>query len=161
MKGFLLDSSFLFALYGNEGDQTLDADKSFRDIFSRSGNVLLVPWPIVYESFNTQFSGDRRRVQRLDSEWIQLEKQGHLEFVDDALFRPTTMLDWRRAVTQTGKKRDRGLSLVDRVLMAIMQDRTISVEAILTFDLEDFRGFCAKRNIEIIPGARTWRVYRT
>jgi hypothetical protein len=153
MKGFLLDSSYLSALYGVEGDRTRDAEESFRDIFSRSGNVLLVPWPILYESFNTEFSGDRRRVLRLDSEWAELDKLGRVEFLDDSLFRSKTLVDWRKAEPQTGKKRDRGLSLVDRVLMAIIQDRTISVGAILTFDRNDFRGICARRNIEIIPGA--------
>jgi predicted nucleic acid-binding protein len=153
MKGFLLDSSYLFALYGDEGDRTRDAEESFLDIFSRSGNVLLVPWPILYESFNTKFSGDRRRTKQLDSEWAQLEKLGRLEFLDDLPFRAGTLVDWRKAKPQAAKKRDRGLSLVDRILMAIIQDKTLSVTAILTFDVNDFRGICAKRNIEIIPGA--------
>jgi hypothetical protein len=58
MKGFLLDSSFLFALYEDEGTQSLRARRSFANAFSRSGNVLIVVWPILYESFNTRFSSD-------------------------------------------------------------------------------------------------------
>jgi len=36
--------------------------------------------------------------------------------------------------------------------MALVEDRSKNIEALLTFDLRDFSGFCAKRAIEIIPG---------
>ena len=36
--------------------------------------------------------------------------------------------------------------------MALVEDRSKNIEALLTFDLRDFSGFCAKRGIEIIPG---------
>ena len=153
MKGFLLDTSFLFALYGDEGERTRIAESNFRSLFSRGGNILVVPWPILYEGFNTRFSGDWRRIRRVDSEWSRLEELHRLQFLDDSAYRDESLRAWRTERPRESKKRARGVSLVDRVLIAIMEDRNLEVRAILTFDLRDFRDVSERRNIEIFPGA--------
>jgi predicted nucleic acid-binding protein len=147
MRGFLLDSSYLFALYREEGHRTRAASESFRELFYRSGNVLLVLWPILYESFNTEFSSDRRQVLRLQSEWRRLLELKRLIYLDDAPYRETSRDQWWARIPTRSTKRSRGLSLVDTVLMSVMDDRELGVEAVLTFDLRDFSGIlCEKEN---------------
>ena len=47
----------------------------------------------------------------------------------------------------------KGLSLVDGILMDLVEDGSKNIEALLTLGLRDFSGFCSKRQIEILPGA--------
>jgi hypothetical protein len=151
LRGFLLDSSYLFALYGDEGERTRFATESFTAFFSKNENVLLVPWPVLYESFNSEFSERRDRVERLNSDWSKLRRLKRLEYVDDSRFRQNCLDEWLGS-SKEKSGRFRGLSLVDRILMELVEDRSRNVEALLTFDLRDFSGFCGKRKIEIIPG---------
>jgi hypothetical protein len=152
LRRFLLDSSYLFALYSDEGERSRFALKSFADLFSEEGNVLLVPWPVLYESLNSEFSSSKTNwLERLSIDWSRLRRLNRLELVDDAPFRQVTVEEWL-GFSEEKFGRFRGLSLVDRILMALVEDRTQNVEGLLTFDLRDFSGFCEKRGIEIIPG---------
>jgi hypothetical protein len=72
-----------------------------------------------------------------------------LDLIDDS---PQAGVDEWLGFSEEKSGRFRGLSLVDRILMALVEDRSKNIEALLTFDLRDFSGFCAKRAIEIIPG---------
>jgi predicted nucleic acid-binding protein len=154
LKGFLVDSSYLFALYRDEGERSNSATETFASICSESGNVLFIPWPVLYESLNSEFSSPKTDwVERLNSDWSKLRRLKRLELVDDSPFRQADLDEWFGfAEGKTG--RFRGLSLVDRILMALVEDRSKNIAALLTFDLRDFSGFCAKRGVEIIPGVQ-------
>jgi hypothetical protein len=149
MKGFLLDSSFLFALYEDEGERSRQARHSFANAFSRSGSVLIVAWPILYETFNTRFSSDLLQIHRLESEWSSLKERKQLQFLDDTPFRRRSLEEWwARDLKLSGW---RGLSLVDRVLRAVLESRSPRVHALLSFDHRDFSDVCGKLKVKIVP----------
>jgi len=152
LKRFLVDSGYVLALYKDEGDRTLRARRTFEEIISTSGNVLVIPWPVLYERFNSEFSRRRDWIGRLNSDWSRLQKSRKLEYVDDSPFREICKRELL-GLSPERSGRFAGLSLVDRILMALIEDRTKKIEALLTFDLRDFTGFCTKRQIEILPGA--------
>ena len=151
MRALLLDTSFLFALY-REGDAGhAAARESFATLFARPENVLLVAWPVLYESFNSKFSGNRSQVLRLESEWSGLRERKQLTIIDDTPFRERPLNDWWRGEVNKPKDHYRGLSLVDRVLRAILQNWSPKIEALLTLDLRDFGDVCSKMRVEVIP----------
>jgi len=150
LRRFLLDSGYLLALYRDEGQRTQVAKETFANLFSTNGNVLLVPWPVLYERLNSEFSSPKTDwVERLNSDWSRLRRLERLDLIDDS---PQAGVDEWLGFSEEKSGRFRGLSLVDRILMALVEDRSKNIEALLTFDLRDFSGFCAKRAIEIIPG---------
>ena len=68
MKGFLVDSGYLYALYREEGDRTKLAREILEKLISTRRNVLLIPWPVLYERFNSEFSGRPDWIERLNSD---------------------------------------------------------------------------------------------
>ena len=152
LRGLLVDTGYLFALYREEGERTRLARARFEILVSTRGNIFLIPWPVLYESFNSQFSERPAWIKRLNSDWSRLRRWNKLTYVDDAPFRKNCEAEWL-GLSPERAGRFRGLSLVDRILMALIEDRSMSIEALLTFDLRDFSGFCAKRGVEIIPGS--------
>jgi predicted nucleic acid-binding protein len=151
LKGFLVDSGYLYALYREEGDRTKLAREILEKLISTRRNVLLIPWPVLYERFNSEFSGRPDWIERLNSDLSRLRRLKISEYVDDAPFRESCLDEWL-GLSPERPGRYPGVSLVDRILMALVEDPSKSIEALLTFDLRDFSGFCAKRGIEIIPG---------
>jgi len=150
MKNFLADTGYLIALYDPSDDplQIEKAKRSFRSLFEREGNRLIVMWPVLYETLNTRLTKRIDLVEEIDSEWAKLEARGRLQYVDDQPFRERSLLEWRNELRRGGHYRP--LSLVDRVLrQAILS--TLKLNAVLTFNRGDFEDVCKTKRIAIIP----------
>lgn len=152
MKRFLVDSGFILALYKEEGDQSRRVRNTFQRIVANSGSILVVSWPVLYERFNSEFARRRDWLQRFDQEWTYLERLQKVEHVDDSAFRQNCKKELLGLLPERSG-RFKGLSLVDRILMDLLEDGSKNIEGLLTLDLRDFSGFCSKRRIEILPGA--------
>jgi hypothetical protein len=87
LKRFLVDSGFILALYKNEGDQSTRVRETFQTIVSIAANVLVIPWPVLYERFNTEFARKSEWIGRFDQEWSNLQRLQKLEYIDDSPFR--------------------------------------------------------------------------
>ena len=137
-KNLLLDSGFWYALY--------DA----RDPFHEQANAfakhldfytLLIPWPSLYETLNTRFVRH--------PEWLRpFEKYVHRSSsvrLPDELYRDMA-LDSVLKIVQGW----RSISLVDMVIRLILADRNIKIDAMVTFNQNDFADICATRQIDII-----------
>jgi hypothetical protein len=152
LKRFLVDSGFILALYKNEGEQTKRVRQTFNRIISASENVLILPWPIMYERLNSQFAENKDWIKRFNVDWSNLQRARKFEYADDAPFREACRKELL-GLSPERSGRFRGLSLVDRILMDLIDDRSRKIEALLTLDLADFSGFCSKKQIEILPRA--------
>jgi len=153
MKALLTDPGYLIALYGPGDDRRYveKARESFRIIFEQSQNVLLLTWPVLYETLNTKLSKRTDVVERIENEWRKLRARNQLLFIDDQPFREISLSEWQNEIRRSGHYRP--LSLVDRVLRNVILSSSLKIEALLTFNVPDFADICGKRNIGIIPGA--------
>jgi hypothetical protein len=153
MKALLTDTGYLIALYGPGDDRRYveKARESFRITFEQSQNVLVLTWPVLYETLNTKLSKRMDVVERIENEWRKLRSRNQLLFIDDQPFRETSLTEWQNEIRRSGHYRP--LSLVDRVLRNAMLSSSVKIDGLLTFNLSDFADVCSKRNIEIIPGA--------
>jgi predicted nucleic acid-binding protein len=140
-KWLLLDSGFWLGLY--------DAADSFHDDALRLLPVVerchvLVPWPSMYEFLNTRML-KRKGGAALEPLRRSLQGLG-VERIDDSPYRVAAVaecLDLRN--------RQRPMSLVDRVLRAIVLDPNRRVHGVVTFNPGDFADVCRKRQIELLP----------
>ena len=137
-KNLLLDSGFWYALY--------DA----RDPFHEQANAfakhldfytLLIPWPSLYETLNTRFVRH--------PEWLRpFEKYVHRSSsvrLPDELYRDMG-LDSVLSIVRGW----RSISLVDMVIRLMLVDPNIKIDAVVTFNQNDFVDICATRQIDII-----------
>jgi hypothetical protein len=153
MKALLADTGYLIALYG-PGDDYRNIEKarlSFRNVFERGDNILVIAWPVLYETLNTKLSRRMDVVERIENDWRKLRSRNQLYFIDDQPFREGSLIDWQNEISRLGHYRP--LSLVDRVLRNAILSSSLKVDALLTFNAPDFADICSKRNVEIIPNA--------
>jgi hypothetical protein len=156
MKALLADTGYLMALYSRSGrgrraDDPRRVEKardSYQSLFERAQNVLVLAWPVLYETLKTELS-QRDVAERITSEWGRLRRGNQLQFVDDRKFREPSLTDWESEVTRGAHHRP--LSLVDRVLRNAILSRSLKIDALLTFNVKDFADICSKMGIQMLP----------
>lgn len=137
-KYVLADTGFWYALYN-------DRDQYHKEATGLAGHIILhrliIPWPCLYETLNTRFA---RR-----SEWLKsfgdLMRRQNVVRLNDEPYREHAL-----SIAFEGEARWPKRSLVDLVLREILQDESIRLNTMVTFNKADFADLCAKRRIEIV-----------
>lgn len=141
MKIVLIDSGFWFALLG-----TRDSLKPFAEvIFERIESLqctVVIPYPSLYETVNTKLLKDKNKAA---ADWFLLQLNTNNRFirVPDDKYRDSAFL-------ATTTNRSRGISLVDNILRIMMEDKSMRVDTLITFNTGDFVDVCTKCGIELI-----------
>ena len=138
-KTLVADTGFWYALY-DPGDQ-YHAEATARDHLLQAANILL-PWPCLYETFNTRFAKNKVAVRRFDA----LIRQAHVILVRDEAYREDAL----EATIRTAIIGTRNISLVDMVIRLILDDVNVRKHGLLTFNRRDFDDLCRKHQIEIV-----------
>jgi predicted nucleic acid-binding protein len=149
MRAICVDAGFFIALY-DEGDEHHPiAKERFVKYFEGTSNQLLAPWPILYETVSTRMVRDRRRVEHFRRHWRLFERDRRLTLLDDQPLREAALAECLAEV-EHDPRHYRSLSLADRVIRALLADRTLRINCFLTFNLPDFVDICRKRRIEVV-----------
>ncbi|MDR3556048.1 MAG: hypothetical protein P4L55_14920 [Syntrophobacteraceae bacterium] len=137
-KNLLVDSGFWYALYDIRDTYHEDA-RILADLLDHSNLVL--PWPCLYETLNTRFV--KRRVW-LDGFFVY---SGHANTVrlSDEPYRDKALEKVSRSTAPW-----MSLSLVDWVIRLAIEDRNTKIDAVVTFNPDDFSDVCHSRRIELI-----------
>lgn len=149
MSRICIDSGFLIALSDHTDAHHLEAADRFERHLRRSRNELLVPWPILYETVSTKLVRDRRKLDRFRSVWLTLEKRRYLELLDD---RPMLSGALAECLNELDRSVEhyRSLSLTDRVIRAMLADRALRIDALITFNVRDFVDVCTRHGRELL-----------
>jgi predicted nucleic acid-binding protein len=136
-KTVLTDTGFWYAFY-NARDQ-------YHEQAERKGNLLetstvLLPWPCLYETFNTRFAKNTTAVRRFEA----LLRQPHVVRLADEPYREAAL----EAVMTTVASRC--MALVDMVIRLILDDINVRKHGLLTFNQRDFSDLCRKHQIEML-----------
>lgn len=137
-KNVLADTGFWFALY-NSGDAHHEEAQALADYLGQCHVV--IPWPCLYETLNTKFVKNSRWLDKFfkyacRSATVLLPDE---KYRDEALSRvANNPTPWQP------------LSLVDVVLMLVMEDPNIKIDAVAAFDKRHFRDFCYSKQIELL-----------
>lgn len=141
MINVLIDTGFWFAKY-KPTDQ--HHKQAMRVLLDPKIHYLLLPFPSFYEVFNTKFCKRQGDMNSLSAYLENFKK----EYIDDDNYRYSALeITWLE-----GKLHKFPKSLVDNVIRGILDDPNIKVDALLTFNVEDFYDICIKNKIEIISG---------
>jgi predicted nucleic acid-binding protein len=138
-KTALADSGFWYALYDSRDSYHVAAEE--KSNLLQTMNVLL-PWPCLYETFNTRFAKNKFAVRQFE---IFLQ-QPHVCFIKDEVYREKAL----EAAFKTSLIQSRGIALVDMVLRLILEDIDVRKHAIITFNPGDFSDLCRKHSIEML-----------
>jgi len=137
-QNLILDTGFWIAFYEASDEHHAKA-RELAAYFDFSN--LLIPWPSLYETLGTRFT---RRAMWLSSFEPILSKSGTVLLPDEA-YRSSALASVF-LLNRTG----RGISLVDMVIRAMIEDVNIKIDAMITFNRQDFLEVCLARNIELI-----------
>jgi len=137
-KYALIDTGFWFALLSADDGRHTAAKRIYGDIERFHG---LMPWPVLYEVMNTKLVRRPRRLEGLE----KLLRSPGIHRIDDRPYREAALTGVFPSNGQGS-----GLSLVDRVLVGVLSDRNVRVDALVTFNPRDFVGPARQRGVELI-----------
>lgn len=139
MKNALIDTGFWFALYDVKDQHYQRASEISEYI---DNQLLLIPWPSLYETLNTKFIKRQERVIAFEKNL----KKPNIKVVDDEPYREVALND----TFEFGKVSNRIIGLTDNVIRAMLSDYSLKIDYLITFNQKDFNDICRKRLIEII-----------
>lgn len=134
----LVDSGFWFALF--DARDTHHQDAVDKENLLESAAVI-VPWPTLYEAVNSRFVKNRRAVQDFE----RILKARNVTLVDDCPYREHAFEETVRTAAA-----HRTVALVDMVIRFMLDDGSLRVNWLLTYDVPDFADVCRKRSIQIV-----------
>lgn len=135
-KNIIADSGFWFALFNERDEYHEEAIILEEDI---RVHRILVPWPTLYETLNTRFIRRKHDVIRIRS---FLEKPSTI-LLEDSFYREASLQFILNS--QTGS-----YSLVDLIIRSMIEDASISIDALISFNPGDFYDVCDTRSIEML-----------
>ena len=137
MARICVDACFIIGLYDREDQYHRIAIQQFEYLFSgkMDSNKLVAPWPILYECLGSRHAKDFRKLALFNQRWTDLYESGQLELLDDFPFR-------ERCLAEYLDQEPRALSLADRVLRAMIEDRRRFFDFFLTYNSGDFADAC-------------------
>ena len=111
---------------------------------------LVITFPVLYETLSTQFVKNQRRMTAWTTDWNGWHAMNRLEFCEDDPYRNDALTQCAAEVHRP-PHHFRALSLVDRILRALLDDPTVHIDSLWTFNPGDFADVCKRRNISISP----------
>ena len=139
MKSVLVDTCFWYALFNLRDGHHKQAHDLVKLLDS---NKTLIPFPTLYETFNTRFSKNRKSVEIFG----KILRSDNVEYIADVDYKEEAL----SMTFDSALNRNRPLSLVDMIIRLMLDDVNLKVDSLITFDTEDFIDLCHKRRIELI-----------
>lgn len=139
MRRLIFDSCFWFALY-NERDPYHSQAVEMAKNFESPAVKILVPFPSLYETLNTEFVDNKRQLRKMRDLMSNHEK---VIFVYDDEYKDDAYL-------QTVLQEQTKASLVDNIILAMLADPTLSIDGVVTFNGRDFAEPCRILEKEMI-----------
>ncbi|MBZ0247173.1 MAG: hypothetical protein K8H85_14635 [Cyclobacteriaceae bacterium] len=139
MNNIIVDSGFWYALFDSR-DQHHDEANELAE-YLEMGNIIM-PFPTLYESINTRFT--KRNAWM--NEFNRLLNQDNVKLIDDIEYKDSALNHSFQSTLHLNKP----LSLVDSVIRFMLDDDSLKIHYLLSFNVGDFIDICQRRNIEIM-----------
>lgn len=130
MKRLLVDSCIWYAIW----DET-DDKHSYCEVIEKtiSAHQLIIPYPILYETLNSRFVGNRYK--QCENFFKVLNSTGKVTLVPDEKYRGKAL-----RILNAGSDRYQQYSLVDMIIRLMMEDISLGPLSVYTFNTKDFLG---------------------
>ncbi len=136
-KTVLIDTGFWYAFYNGRDEHHEKAEEK-ADLLETS--TILIPWPSLYETFNSRFAKNMLAVRHFE----KLLRQAHVVRISDEPYREAALEVAIASVTT------RCFALVDVVIRLILEDINVRKHGLLTFNQRDFGDLCRKHRVEML-----------
>lgn len=117
-------------------------------IIDKGRNVMVVPFPIMYETLSTQLVKRKDAIERFRLDWNELKKHNKIAILHDDMYRLDALDECFNEVEKTSNYRD--LSLTDRVIRNMILDTNVRITHLITFNHKDFADACARSSVIMI-----------
>lgn len=139
MINIIVDTGFWRALC-DPNDAYYDASLEIRDkFFGRNEYRVLIPYPSMYELINTKFVKNKTQLKQLNEE---IADANTVTKIYDEKYRDVAYKEMIQS--------KRSLSLVDCIIRAMVEDSSLKIKGLVTFNVGDFYDICQKKNVEVI-----------
>lgn len=135
----LTDTGFWLGLL-DSGDQFHQHSLAIMELIS-SGKIMM-PWPCMYETISTRLVRRNKQLILLK----ELMRINEVIMVDDTLYREGAL----KEVFSDRLNKTKCLSLADIVIRKMMEDVSLRINFLATFNQPDFEDVCRKRMVEIL-----------
>ena len=135
----LIDTGFWYAFYDDKDQYHIKAI-GMMSILER--HHILIPYPSLYETMDTRFSKRKNWMSHFHS----LIMSPRCSLIPDDKYKHETL----RITFDSSLERNRPISLVDMVIRQMLDDTNLNVQAIVTFNPEDFSDVCRARRKNLI-----------
>jgi predicted nucleic acid-binding protein len=136
-KTVIIDTGFWYAFYNARDQYHQEAEKK-ADLLTTS--TILIPWPCLYETFNSRFAKNTLVVSHFE----KLLRQVHVVRLSDEPYREAAL---EIAIASVGI---RSFALADVVIRLILDDINVRKHGLVTFNQRDFDDLCRKHRIEML-----------
>jgi hypothetical protein len=145
------DALFLIALYDPTDAYHDGAPDFFVEWFQDLPSILVLPWPIMYETVKTRLARRPHLIAEMDMHFSWLRAANRLEFVDDSPYREHELDTALEGTRRRGYYRP--LSLADRVIRRIISEQHLNIHGLITLNDDDFSDICYLRGCDLM----SWR----
>lgn len=143
MTSICVDTGFFICLYQEKHPHHGRAQNYFQKYFVVADNRLVVPWPIVYETFVTKAVAQEVSMKAFETDWKRMRQRGRLQLLCDLYFRQGVAEEcfdeWKLPRAER-----RNLSAADRVVRRVLADRNTNISAFITSNPKDFLDVCTR-----------------
>jgi predicted nucleic acid-binding protein len=149
LSDYCIDSGILIALYSRRDQQDRrEKAREYIGQFQNRANKMVLPWPIMYEVVGTAIAMNRAGMEMFARQLRDLRQSGQLIQVDDSPYREKALEECFAETARTNGYR--GISLVDRVLRMMLNDKKYRFSGLITFNERDFVDVCRLRSIRLL-----------
>ncbi len=138
-KRIIIDTGFWHALF-NPHDQYHDKAEELLT-YLELGEVV-IPYPTMYETINTDFAGRKNRAIALK----EILSKSNVRYIYDDDYRDIAI----NMAFDSCLNKGWSLSLVDTIIRLMIDDVNIRINYLISFNVGDFADVCKKRNVEIL-----------
>lgn len=109
--------------------------------FERGDVKIIIPFPSLYETVNTDFVSNKKQLAAFNE---ALNKRSKIEYVFDEKYKA-------EACSMTfDQAKNKTASLVDNVILLMLGDKSLNIDAVVTFNGRDFTEQCRIYGKEMI-----------
>ena len=139
MNNILVDSCFWYALF-DSSDQHYNKAQKMKS-YLEFGNLIL-PFPVLYETLDTRFTKRENWMSIFET----YMKRKNTILIPDTKYR-------EQALSNTffsSLVQKRPMTLVDMSIRLMLEDITLNINTLITFNVGDFIDICTSKKIELI-----------
>lgn len=140
MNNIIIDTGFWRAIFNPSDKYSQIAERIEEKYFNKPAYKILIPFPTMYELLRTEFVKNKTVLDRLDD---YVWHNSFVVRVSDEKYRDI-------AHDEMIGQRDRNFSFVDSIIRVMIDDVSLKINGIVTFNERDFVDICRNKQVELI-----------